>query len=314
MAKAQPTFSFDKPEDPQAWLAELLRVRFGEVLKHREPALDPARIDGVHDMRVAIRRLRSVIRDFAEIADKSPLRGVRKELKALADALGSVRDADVEIKALDALSKNTNDDAVREGISGILERYRERRGSAFEKLQPRLTDDSVAALRSKFEAALESSLRQRDLFGAGSITDAGREIITNRLDDFISLADALYDPLATKPLHELRIAGKHLRYALELFAEVRGDILSPFAIEISKMQSFLGDVHDCDVWIVQFRNLLRKPRRKSSESGPTFAAAAWLLSEFTRKRTKAYRSGLKLWIELNRAEMPDRLLEVLSSR
>jgi CHAD domain-containing protein len=311
MAKAQPTFSVGASEDPQAWLAELLRVRFGEVLKHREAALDPGQIDGVHDMRVAIRRLRSVIRDFAEIADKFPLKGVRKELKALANALGGVRDADVEIEALDALNKATNDDAVREGISTILSGYRESRGSAFVKLQPRLTDDAVAALRSKFEAALESSLRQRDLFGAGSITDASREIISNRLDDFILLADALYDPLETKPLHDLRIAGKHLRYALELFAEVRGDVLSPFAVEISKMQSFLGDVHDCDVWIVQFRDLLRKPRRKSSASEPTFAAAAWLLSEFTRKRTKAYRSALKLWVEIGQTKMPSRLRAAL---
>lgn len=311
MAKAQQTFYVSANEDPQARLAELLRIRFGEVLNCREAVLDPNNIEGVHDMRVAIRRLRSVIRDFAEIADKFPQKGVGKDLKALADALGSVRDADVEIEALDALSKVANEDAVREGVLRILDGYRERRGSAFAKLQPHLTDDAVVELSSKFEAALESSLRQRGLFGAGRVADAGREIINNRLDDFISLADALYDPFATKRLHKLRIAGKHLRYAIELFAEVRGDVLSPFAVEISKMQSFLGNVHDCDVWIAQFRSLLRKPRRKSPASEPTFVAAAWLLSEFTKKRTKAYRSALKLWTELERSEMPNRLRAVL---
>ncbi len=311
MAKAQQTITIDTHEDPQAWLGELLRIRFGEVLKHREAALDPGQIEGVHDMRVAIRRLRSIIRDFAEIADKFPLKGVRKELKAFADNLGSVRDADVEIEALDALKKEANNDAVREGISRILEGYHERRVFAFIKLQARLTNDAVAELISKFDAALGSSLRQRYLFGTGSITDASREIITNRLDDFVSLADALYDPLATKPLHRLRIAGKHLRYAIELFVEVRGDVLSPFAAEIGKMQSFLGDVHDCDVWTAQFSNFLRKPRRKSSASEPTFAAAAWLLSEFTRKRTKAYRSALKLWIEMGQTAMENHLRETL---
>ena len=311
MAKAQQTFPANAHGDPQAWLAQLLRVRFDEVLRHRAASLDESQTEGIHDMRVAIRRLRSVIRDFAEIADKFALKGVRKELKTLADSLGAVRDTDVAIEALEELRVRAADDVVREGISILLAEYGERRRSAFKKLEPRLSDQAVAGLRTKFDAALESALRQRDLFGAGSLTDAGREIINNRLDDFVSLADALYDPLATKPLHKLRIAGKHLRYAVELFAEVRGDVLSPFAVEISKMQSFLGDVHDCDIWITQFSNFLTKPRRKPSASDPTFAAAAWLLSEFTRKRTKAYRSALELWIKMDRTELLNQLRETL---
>lgn len=312
MAKARQTLTDNTAEDPQAWLAELLRIRFDEVLRNRAAALDLSQTEGIHDMRVAIRRLRSVIRDFAEIVDKFPLKGVRNTLKALADTLGAVRDADVEIEALDGLKKETTDEVIREGISTLLGEHRERRESAFKKLQPRLSDDAIDELRLKFESAIKSSLRQRGLFGADSITDAGREIITNRLDDFVSLADAVYDPLAAKLLHKLRIAGKHLRYAVELFAEIRGEVLSPFAAEITEMQSLLGEVHDCDVWISQFRDFLRKPRRKSPASEPTLVAAAWLLSEFTRKRTKAYRSALKLWIEMDRAAMPNRLREALS--
>ena len=312
MAKAQQTSIAGTSGDPQAWLANLLRVRFEEVLTNREAALDVSQIEGIHDMRVAIRRLRSVIRDFAEIVDKFALKGVRKDLKSLADALGAVRDTDVAIEALIAVSREAVDAAVYEGISTLVAECRTRHESAFEKLQPRLSDDAVNDLNFRFEAALESALRQRDLFGAGSVSDAGREIIANRLKDFVSLADALYDPLATKPLHRLRIAGKHLRYAVELFAEIQGEILLPFAAEISRMQAFLGDVHDCDVWISQFRDILKKTRRKSSAVEPTFAATAWLLSEFTRKRTKAYRSALKLWVELDRTAMPDRLREALS--
>src|SRR5260221_12844688 len=98
MAKAkQITFS-KPPDDPQARLAGVLRIRFDEVLKYREAALDPALTAGVHDMRVAIRRIRSVIRDFREIADKFPLKDLRKTLKKLGDWLGAVRDADVLIR------------------------------------------------------------------------------------------------------------------------------------------------------------------------------------------------------------------------
>ena len=52
-----------KTNDPQEWLAGVLRERFQDVLAQRHASLDPTQTEGIHDMRVAIRRLRSVIRD-----------------------------------------------------------------------------------------------------------------------------------------------------------------------------------------------------------------------------------------------------------
>src|SRR5688572_5678514 len=103
MAKAAPISESIDPNDLQAWLAEVLRVRFNEVLKFCEAALAPANPEGVHDMRVAIRRLRSVLRDFAGIPGKRPLANLTRSLKKLADALGRVRDLDVLIEDLETL-------------------------------------------------------------------------------------------------------------------------------------------------------------------------------------------------------------------
>ncbi len=308
MAKALQTLTSADPHDPQKWLAGVLRTYFAEVLAKREDALDPTQIEGVHKMRVAIRRLRSLIRDFAEIGDKYPLKTARKDLKRLADVLGAVRDKDVAIEALEKFIPKAKKDSVREGVESMIRRFRESRGRAFKIAEPRLTLEALSALEESFETALTTSLARRSLFNPSNIDAANREIIANRVEDFLGLADALYDPFKIEPLHQLRIAGKHLRYAVELLSADGNNDLKGYAISVAKMQTHLGDVHDCDVWIAQLKQDLRAKKRKALK-GQEREAAVWLLSRFTRRRDKAYRSALELWSEWERSGLLDRLKE-----
>jgi CHAD domain-containing protein len=278
--------------DPQAWLAEVLRVRFEEVIKYRDAALDPARIDGVHDMRVAIRRLRSVIRDFGQITDKFPLRNLRKRLKRLADSLGAVRDADVFLATREKISALPGDDEVLKGIELIVSDYRERRAIALEELRKELSSDRIADLESRFDAALAESLKQRGLYQVGRIEDAAESIISKCRKEFLEQGEAIYYPHSIQRLHRMRIAGKHLRYAVELFADVLPDS-EALAEEARKMQGYLGDVHDCDVWAARLRD--RSLGKKAKNGNGERKADIWLMSEFERRRTKAYRKALALW-------------------
>ena len=295
MAKAQQITERVGTLDPQAWLAEVLRVRFEEVIKCRDAALDPVRIDGVHDMRVAIRRLRSVIRDFGEITDKFPLRNLRKRLKRLADSLGAVRDADVFLSMLEKLSALAGDEAIRVGIESIAFEYRETRAAGLEELRKELAPERIADLESRFDAALGESLKQRGLYQVGRIEDAAERIISKCRKEFLAQGEAIYYPHSVQRLHRMRIAGKHLRYAVELFAEVLGEGANELADETKKMQGYLGDVHDCDVWTTQLRDRALNGKSKKDHTKPEQKAAVWLMSEFQRRRTKAYRKALALW-------------------
>ena len=64
--------------------------------------MDTADIEGVHDMRVATRRLRAAMEIFAPCFPKKRHRGALREVKGLADLLGTRRDPDVMIERLDA--------------------------------------------------------------------------------------------------------------------------------------------------------------------------------------------------------------------
>jgi len=294
VAKAQQITERVGTLDPQAWLAEVLRVRFEEVIKYRDAALDPARIDGVHDMRVAIRRLRSVIRDFAEITDKFPLKNLRKRLKRLADSLGAVRDPDVFLSTLEKLSAHARDDEVRTGIAIIVLEYREKRASALQELEKEMSPERIADLESRFDAVLAESLKQRGLYQVGRVEDAAERIISKCRKEFLEQGEAIYYPHSIQRLHRMRIAGKHLRYAVELFGDVLGPESESLAEETKKMQGYLGDVHDCDVWTTQLRER-SVGKKKSGQGNDERKAAIWLMSEFQRHRTKAYRKALALW-------------------
>src|SRR4028119_1539175 len=130
MAKAKEITGLDCAADALEWAAEVLRVRFDEIVSLRDAALDFSDIEGVHSMRVATRRLRSAMRDFMPLMDKRPSKRLRKELKQLADALGTVRDQDVAIVALEELQAEAETEAIKAGIGNFLTERNGRRETA----------------------------------------------------------------------------------------------------------------------------------------------------------------------------------------
>jgi CHAD domain-containing protein len=91
------------PDLPYAEAAvRTVELRAQELFDHAEGVLDTDDIERVHDMRVATRRLRAVLEIYEPCFERKPFRGVLRDVKALADALGERRDPDVELAALTA--------------------------------------------------------------------------------------------------------------------------------------------------------------------------------------------------------------------
>jgi CHAD domain-containing protein len=307
MAKAKEIACVDPRSDQQAWLAEVVQVRFDEVVGYCSPALSTNDIDGIHDMRVATRRLRTVLRDFEEINGKLPLKRTRKDLKKLSDMLGSVRDQDVAVLALEDFLTETETEKIKTGIEALIRETRELRQEAHLDLSKTFSLRSVENLREIFKSATDADI-DPDSSRPATIEAAGRKLIGARFDELLELGQNIFDPHDNKALHKLRIAAKRLRYAIELFAACLGGSILPFAKEVAKLQSRLGEVHDCDVWIADLSK-----RLKDSENEPSFEAEAWLLSEFVRKRSKEYRSALELWSEWKTNDFTARLNAAIST-
>ncbi|HNQ13909.1 MAG TPA: CHAD domain-containing protein [Pyrinomonadaceae bacterium] len=266
----------------------ILRGRLGQIFELRDAVIRSDDIEDVHQMRVATRRLRSALRDLKPLVNKPALDNLVSNLKGLADSLGEARDDDVAIDGLMSKRDDAADQAVREGIDSLIDDRRKRRFEVQPIIVRNISEPALAALLASFNgvfldpSARRSSERIR-------FEDFGRTAIKKTIDEFVELSKAFANPSDAAALHRLRIAAKRLRYALEFFGTCWGKKLKRYAKQIADMQTFLGDLHDADVWIEQLSHRREEP------------AADWLITELKRNREENYRDAFVLWIEWRRA-------------
>lgn len=270
--------------------AKILLERGENVIAQFTAAQKPDNADGIHDLRVAIRRLRTAMRDLALGSDKKETRRLDEELKSIAAIAGRVRDHDVALDVLAKLSADLTDVLILKGLNEMIMGRRKRREADLVSLAELLTSERTEQLSAAIrlltlEAAAD--IKKRD--------DAADTVIRERRSEFLELASCLYDPWDIIGHHKLRIAAKRLRYSVELFDRFLSDSEETPSERIAVMQDHLGDMHDCDVWIFELRKNLKKYLKKGEKTTPEFLAAEWLLGEFVRRRAKNYREALELW-------------------
>jgi CHAD domain-containing protein len=123
MAKARPIPGLAPDTRFADAAAAAVSIRATEVFGHAGAALDLSDIEGVHDMRVATRRLRAALEVFATCFPNKAYAEVLAEVKTLADRLGERRDPDVAIEELEKLAEKF-DPTDRPGVAGLVEELR----------------------------------------------------------------------------------------------------------------------------------------------------------------------------------------------
>lgn len=148
MAKAReiPDLSTELPYGEVA--ARVLEVRANELIEHSQNVLDMSDIEGVHDMRVATRRLRAAIEVFRPCFPAHQGKQALREVKALADALGERRDRDVAIDALEAFAASMPA-PDRPGIRSLVDRFGAEQTQANTDLAPFVEEARLAELREQ---------------------------------------------------------------------------------------------------------------------------------------------------------------------
>ena len=298
----------------------VLRAQVRAMCRHREAALNWRDPEGVHDMRVLSRRLRSSINDFRRYFRKGSL--PRPKLKAIADKLGEVRDEDVALIALKEFASQAKSKA--EGIRQIAAQRRERRTKARAGLKLVLTETAVSEFQKEFLARLatmviavpSASRSPQAATEPLSFRALGVQVVRQRLKDVKSAASCLYLPYEVENHHNLRILAKRLRYSIELFSVCWGEEFAACAKEVAHLQTSLGELHDCDVWMAELGTSLKRLGRKATLEEPEVkmrAGATWLLKHLAMERMRHYRDALARWEQWQAdgfIERLGRLLEV----
>ena len=158
MAKARdiPGLSADLPFRLAA--ARSVAVRGEELFERGHAVLDTEDIEGVHQMRVATRRLRAVLELYAPCCPTDELRPVLREVKALAAALGARRDPDVELEVLERFHSAAGPDE-RVGIERFMARTRAQQQQGNAVLAAELRRIEEIDLRGRIARLAEGARR-----------------------------------------------------------------------------------------------------------------------------------------------------------
>lgn len=197
----------------------------------------------LHQMRVAVRRMRAALKAARPLLDRSWADELRAELGWLGRALGPVRDADVLIDRLRGRAA-AFDDTGRDAAEKLFEALVAEREQARGEMLGALDSDRYTALLRRLAAAVAKPLpAARGGSGGPGLLDLVR-IEFRRLRKAVSRIDP--DP-ADEVLHDLRIKGKRLRYTAELAANSGGKPVRKLVASTVALQDVLGEHQDACV-------------------------------------------------------------------
>ena len=289
------------PIGPQENMADAgrrtLQRQFEQLISRQYGLAYQEDAEYVHEMRVAIRRLRAAIRVFRkEFAGE--LEAENEQLRALADALGTARDVDVFIEFLRGYLK-TCPRKTRPLLAGLMAHEKRLRGRHYRQLQGLFqTEEQGRFLRRLYERLQRPMGAQGGLARArGKRVDevAGRasKMLRRRLKQVVAFGRRL-DLLSSDEQHQLRIACKKLRYTAEFFTDLNPSRLQRLMSVMTQMQDFLGMSHDADVYFACLEEYSLK--RYGEQPEPRVAAALRTTRNRLRRiRRECLRKASVVW-------------------
>ncbi|MBA3948153.1 MAG: CHAD domain-containing protein [Herpetosiphonaceae bacterium] len=215
--------------------------------------------EAVHQMRVATRRMRAVLATTEEVFKPKALKPLAKPLRRVARELGVVRDGDVFLAQLGAY-RNTLQPEEQADFDIFVERTQAERDAAQLALRHELASKHYQRLLDELTTFVTQPLK--DVVA----DDDGLPILVRHRAgsacwsryEAVRRYETILPTATSEQLHALRIAGKHLRYTLELFEAPLGPEAETLLKPVRDLQEQLGAIHDADVAVAQAQVHLHK--------------------------------------------------------
>ncbi len=239
-----------------------------------KPAILAADTEGIHQMRIGLRRVRAAMSLFSDIISEKGVKNIKAELKWLTAELGSARELDV---FLTQVVTPLEDSAHFADMRRFSRELTERRGAAIKRAKAAICSNRFRNFTLNIAEWLEVGnwrtpqdmlLRER---GEEPIETVVVAQLRRRWRKIRKRGRRLAE-LDARKRHKLRIQAKKLRYASEFF-----EALFPgkkarkhqqkFQAVLRDMQDCLGDLNDISVHISLSREIAAKTPRRAFAAG-----------------------------------------------
>jgi triphosphatase len=229
-------------------LSAILRNCLTQAARNEACAVAGNDPEGIHQMRVGLRRLRSALGLFRRFVPADQYDELVTEVKWLAGALGPARDWDVFLAdLLSPVGEELGDDAHLADLRRAAEASRMR---GYEHARAAIQSPRYTKLLLRFGAWLEGrSWRRQDLSEDGvrlfaPVTDLADSLLARRYRQ-ARKRGRRFEHLDPEARHQVRIALKKLRYAAEFFRSLYDDKpATRFIRQLAKLQDGLGHLND----------------------------------------------------------------------
>jgi CHAD domain-containing protein len=204
--------------------------------------------DGIHDVRVACRRLRSILAAFPPVLDRTATDPLREELRWVGAALSGARDGEVALARLRELVEAQPVEQVRGPVVARLQTATVQEAEAGRRKALRtLTDRRYLAVLDAVDALMAAPpLAPGAGRPAGPVLARAIRRAGKRLSARIEVARAQGDrtPGEDSPLHDVRKAAKRVRYTAEVAVPVLGGPAEALVACMEDIQEILGAAQD----------------------------------------------------------------------
>ena len=239
----------------------------------------------LHEMRVAVRRLRAARRTSRELFDPAGVDRLRDELDWLGGGLGRLRDLDVLYKYLRPRLAALEGSEHRAG-QGVLRRLSADRARARAALNEALDGPRYPGLLEQLETFLSHP--------PASASDVSLpDVAATEWKRLRKAVQKLPGRPSADELHAVRIKVKRARYAAELARATTGERGKRFILQAKKLQDILGDLQDAVV-IEQYLN------DAIDRTEPAQALGKDLVKRQRKRRKKARAAFFEEWPKLKR--------------
>lgn len=304
----------------RAVLVRHIRAHLKELARRLAELDSDKTVEAVHKARVACRRLRTALQvGCAAMVPRKRARRWRRRLRRLMQTLSPVRDADVQLAALEAHAGRLQGSRYRRGMERLALRLRQQR----QRLQRPLLEEAARFQRCSTLAKMvawahATSAPKPAAEKGGGFSPRTAKRIARRLDQVIEQSGSLQDPEDRQQHHALRVAVKRLRYTMEIWRPLLGGDVDPLLDTYQQLQELLGTIHDCDILCDRLDQFLEEERQRTEEffghlqSFPRIERAVGAYRrQLQQERKEAFEQLREYWDGLTQQGFWQRLREMV---